>query len=89
MALAVRCVCVYIRDMSTIAHVRKQVLGLNQAELAALTGVSQATVSRWERGGLQPSLRELTIMRDEAKRRGKRWNDTWFFEEPKKRERAQ
>lgn len=74
--------------MSTITHIRKNVLGMNQAELASLAGVSQGTVSRWEQGKLSPSFEEMRRIREEAKRRGKRWNDTWFFEEPKTKERV-
>lgn len=69
--------------MSTIAHIRKTVLGLSQAELATKTGVAQATVSRWEKGELFPNLRELTIIRDEALAKDPQgWRDEWLFEVP-------
>lgn len=69
--------------MSTIAHIRKSVLGLSQAELAARTGVAQATVSRWEKGELFPNLRELTIIRDAALAKDPDgWRDEWLFEVP-------
>ena len=69
--------------MSAIAHIRKSVLGLSQAELAARTGVAQATVSRWEKGELFPNLRELRIIRDEALAKDPEgWRDEWLFEAP-------
>lgn len=39
-------------------------LGLSQSTLAARLGVTQASVSRWENGGDQPSLRLRRTMRD-------------------------
>lgn len=69
--------------MSSIAHIRKAVLGMSQSELAAKTGVAQATVSRWEKGELFPNLRELSIIRDEARAKDpEKWRDEWLFEAP-------
>lgn len=51
-------ICI-IAFMSAIEHIRKTVLGLSQAQLAAIAGVKQSTVSRWERGELSPSIREV------------------------------
>lgn len=68
--------------MSAIAHIRKKVLGLSQMAVADLTGVTQATVSRWEKGELSPNLRELGILRDAARSKGVEWDDSWFFEPP-------
>lgn len=68
--------------MSAIAHIRKKVLGLSQMAVAELTGVTQATVSRWEKGELSPNLRELGILRDVARTKGVEWDDSWFFEPP-------
>lgn len=45
--------------MSTIRKVRKELLKISQAELAEMAGVTQSTVSRWERGELSPSLDEV------------------------------
>lgn len=36
---------------------RREALGLTQVELAALVGVSQATISGWERGEYCPARR--------------------------------
>lgn len=63
-------------------HIRKEILGMRQAEMATLTGVQQATVSRWERGELEPSRDALDAIRTEARKRKIAWDDKWFFESP-------
>jgi len=68
--------------MNPLLHIRKEVLGITQAEMAALTGAQQATVSRWERGQLEPSRDQLIAIRDEVIRRGIAWDDSWFFTTP-------
>jgi len=68
--------------MHPIEHIRKKILGLNQAALADITGVTQATVSRWESGELEPGREELGRIRDAARARGIAWDDRWFFEPP-------
>jgi transcriptional regulator with XRE-family HTH domain len=42
----------------TVRHTRER-LGLSQARLAELLGVQQPTVSRWERGVLAPTEKQL------------------------------
>lgn len=71
-----------VADMSSLRHIRKSVLGLSQAELATIASVSQGTVSKWEAGELDPNLDEMARIRDEARRRGLEWDDSWFFEIP-------
>ncbi len=66
--------------MATLRHIRKQVLGLTQAEMAAIAGVSQGQVSKWETGVLSPSLPEMERIRAHAMERGIDWDDRWFFE---------
>lgn len=69
--------------MSAIGRIRKEVLGKSQAELAALTGVAQATVSRWETGELFPGLRELEAIRVAGReKRPEDWRDEWLFDGP-------
>jgi predicted transcriptional regulator len=68
--------------MNTLRHIRKSIFGLSQAELAAVAEVSQGTVSKWERGDLDPSREEMARIRAEAMKRGLDWNDSWFFENP-------
>jgi transcriptional regulator with XRE-family HTH domain len=66
--------------MNILRHIRADVFGLTQIEFAALTGVAQATISRWETGELHPGLPEMQRIRDEAIRRGFEWDDSLFFE---------
>ena len=40
-------------------HLRAEVLGLSQMALAEAIGVSQATVSRWETGDLEPGFSDI------------------------------
>jgi DNA-binding transcriptional regulator YiaG len=44
--------------MTHIEAIRRK-LGKNQTDFAAMAGVNQSTVSRWERGEGEPSLSEL------------------------------
>lgn len=66
-------------NMGAIEHIRKAVLGVTQADLGAIVGVTQATVSRWENGEGAPSLDEMARIRTAAKARGIDWDDAWFF----------
>ncbi len=43
-----------------------------------LIGVTQASVSRWERG-VSPSLDDMRKIRVAASDRGIEWDDGWFF----------
>jgi DNA-binding transcriptional regulator YiaG len=71
--------------MSSLRHIRKSILGLSQAEFAAIAEVSQGTVSKWENGEGGPSRDEMARIRAEAHRRGLEWHDSWFFEFPAER----
>ena len=63
-----------------IEEIRRDVLHMTQAALAAEAGVSQATVSRWESGQLQPTINEMAAIRKLAKVRDPNWTDARFFE---------
>lgn len=78
--LAGKCECAYIRVMSTIRKIRVDLFQMKQPDFAAAIGVSQGTVSRWERG-MDPSLSQLSNIRDAALARGLDWNDSLFFSE--------
>lgn len=67
--------------MSAIRHIRREVFKVTQAEFAAIAGVTQATVSRWE-NGIAPSLDEMQAIRMAAMERQIDWDDRWFFEPP-------
>ena len=66
--------------MNPLAFIRRHVLQVTQTEMARLTGVRQATVSRWESGELEPSLDQMQRIRAEAIRREVPWDDRWFFD---------
>jgi len=68
--------------MSPLLHIRKNVLGVTQTEMAAIAGTRQATVSRWEAGELEPSRDQMQRVREAAAQRGIDWSDSWFFEPP-------
>lgn len=68
--------------MGPIAHIRKEILGVSQAELARIAETTQPTVSRWEAGELEPSRIELARIRNAVAGKGLDWNDAWFFEAP-------
>lgn len=70
-----------MRVMNAIRYIRKNVFEATQAEFAALAGVTQATVSRWERG-VAPSLDDMQAIRSAAAERGIVWKDEWFFQSP-------
>lgn len=60
--------------MNPMPIIRKNVLDVSQAELAAIAGTTQATVSRWEKGELQPDRIHLGRIRDAVKDRGIAWD---------------
>lgn len=62
-------------------HIRTQIFKVTQAEFAALAGVAQATVSRWE-NGVAPSLDEMISIRRAAEGKDIDWDDRFFFEAP-------
>lgn len=68
--------------MHPIERIRREVFEMTQASFAEVAGVTQATVSRWERGEFEPSRDELSRIRDEARRKRLKWRDAWFFERP-------
>lgn len=62
-------------------HIRTKVFDLTQAEFAVLAGVTQASVSRWEKG-VAPSLDEMKAIRRAAEEQNIEWDDSFFFETP-------
>ncbi len=67
--------------MNPALFIRKHVLNLSQAELAAVLGVSQPTVQRREARGEYhgEALRKLRAL---VRERRPDWSDSWFFEVP-------
>ena len=70
--------------MNALKHIRKNVFGLKQQEFAAIAGVQQSMVSRWENGHAAPTLEEMNRIRAAAAQRKlkAKWNDRLFFAEP-------
>jgi len=68
--------------MNQIAVIRVSIFRLNQAAFAGIVGVSQSTVSRWEREEASPTHAEMRRVRDYAAAQAIPWNDAWFFESP-------
>jgi len=63
--------------------IRKTVFNIPQDEMASIAGVSQATVSRWESGELEPDRKQMDAIRAEAVKRKIKWRDDWFFDAAK------
>jgi transcriptional regulator with XRE-family HTH domain len=59
--------------------IRTKILDIRQAEMARIAGVTQATVSRWEKGEFEPNRQALARIRAEIIARGVEWDDRWFF----------
>lgn len=68
--------------MNALRHIRKSVLCLSQAEIAVIAEVSQGTVSKWENDEANPSLDEMSRIRDAVLARKLPWDDAWFFDTP-------
>jgi transcriptional regulator with XRE-family HTH domain len=65
--------------MNAMRRIRCEVFRITQQQMAAIAGVEQATVSRWETGVNEPSLRHLKRIRTEARRRKLQWDDDLLF----------
>lgn len=71
--------------MNAVEYIRTKVFKMTQAPFAAVAGVSQPTVSRWEQDsmpGSQPTRAEMENIRKAAMERGLPWDDSWFFQVP-------
>jgi transcriptional regulator with XRE-family HTH domain len=66
--------------MNPIRALRINIFGLSQQGMAAVAGVDQATVSRWESGRWFPPSNRCFRIRAAALERGLPWDDRWFFE---------
>jgi transcriptional regulator with XRE-family HTH domain len=75
--------------MNLMAYLRETVLGVTQVEMARITGASQATVSRWERGEQNPDVQHVAKVREAAIGRNVPWDDTWVFEVPSEKAAAE
>lgn len=66
--------------MKPLEHIRKNLFSVSQSAFSEIAGVTQATVSRWESGELEPGRAEMAAIREEAVRRNILWDDRFFFE---------
>lgn len=55
----------FSRWFGRIVHDSRAAAGVGQAELAKRFGVTQSTVSKWERGRLVPDLETVLRLEDE------------------------
>lgn len=68
--------------MPPMYYIRKSVMRISQAEMAALAKTTQGSVSKWENGEMEPDREQLARIRAEIHRRRLDWQDRWFFEAP-------
>lgn len=59
--------------------IRTSVFDIRQDQMAAIAGTSQATVSRWESGELEPDRNQMVAIRAAALARDLPWQDEYFF----------
>lgn len=78
-----------MNELSTPARfIRERIFGVEtQGEFAGLLGYSQSTISRVETGRVRLDREFMDRVRELAKLRGIKWNDSWFFEVPERRRR--
>lgn len=69
-----------MHDHQPLRAIRKLRLIMSQAEIAAITATAQSTVSRWERGEIEPNRAQMAAIREYAIKKGIEWRDEWFFE---------
>jgi len=65
--------------MNNIKFIRTQVFKVGQAEFASIVGLTQPAISRWEAGETSPTLEQVRMIREEAKRRALAWDHEWLF----------
>ena len=66
--------------MTTLRRIRREVFGLTLVEMAAIAGVAQSTISKWENGIHRPDLQAMARIRSAALARKLAWDDAWLFE---------
>lgn len=59
--------------------IRKTVFDISQEQMAVITDTSQATISRWESGELEPDRKQMDAIRAAALARDLPWKDEYFF----------
>ncbi|KAB0269014.1 hypothetical protein [Microvirga brassicacearum] len=70
-------------DMTIIERFRHHLFRTDQADMAAIMRVSQATVCKWEKSGApEPRIDKLRLLRDCAISRSLPWKDEWLLDGP-------
>lgn len=69
-------------SMNAVRHIRENIFKLTQAPFAAIANVSQATVSRWETGELEPNRDNIERIHSAALERGLSLDYESFFKAP-------
>jgi transcriptional regulator with XRE-family HTH domain len=68
--------------MTPLEYIRKLIFKASQSAFGEIAGTTQASVSRWENGELEPGHSEMARIRAAANERGIDWDDRLFFELP-------
>jgi transcriptional regulator with XRE-family HTH domain len=66
--------------MSALRRIRQEVFGLTLTEMAAIAGVAQSTISKWENGIHRPDFQAMARIRSAALERQLAWDDAWLFD---------
>lgn len=66
--------------MKAITKIKKA-LNITQADLAAIAGKDQSTISNWERGATSPTISDIARIRAEFFVRGVPWTEDLFFDD--------
>lgn len=74
---------IIICPMEPLKRIRTEIFRVTQTDFARMVEASQSTVSRWEKGTLEPTHGQLARIRAAAKERKMRWRDEWLFEAPR------
>lgn len=69
--------------MNTTTHIRKNVLGMTQSQLAKALNITQVAVSKWEARGLFPSDKIGLVRELCQEKQGADWSDSTLFDTPK------
>ncbi len=65
-----------------LQFIREDLFKATQSEFGEIANATQPTVSRWERGSLEPSRDQMASIRESAIKRGIEWDDSLFFQTP-------
>jgi transcriptional regulator with XRE-family HTH domain len=67
-------------EMGALRRIRQEVFGLTLTEMAAIAGVAQSTISKWENGIHRLDFQAMARIRSAALERHLAWDDAWLFD---------